>query len=649
MAGLVLLFVVALGGGVGWVVRDRAARQARAADELERDLDRAELFQGQGKRAEALAALDRAALLAGQAPPDAARDARLAAVRERLDADDRDEVFAARFEEIRLRDQSRVDVKESRFAAADGAAFPELRDALDRYGVTLGVTPPAEVAARIGGRPEPAQRTLVAALDDCLFAPKADPAARRWLPTALDAADGDTWRRQVREAGLAGDRAAVERLARGAEVEKQPPSFLLLVANNLPAQSAAARLELLRRTREAHPADLWANLWLADELTAGGRPAEAVRYYTAALALRPNNPGILVNRGLALQAAEETAAAVVEYQRALAIAPDYAVAHNNLGGALRARGRLPEAIEEHRQAIRLRKGFPEAHTALGTALYLQGRLDDAAAAFREAVRIKPEFVKARRGLGLALYDRARFDDAVAAYREAVRIKPDYAEAHYNLGQALGQQGEFREALAALGRGHELGSKRPGWRDAEGRSIRQCERLIELEERLPGHLNGENTPAGPGERVELAVLCTLNRLHAAAAKFYADAFAEEPRLAEDLSSARHRHNAALAAALAGCGSGRDAGGLDAAERARLRRRALDWPRADLAARERLPEPARAAELVAALRHWLADPALAGVRDPEKLLRLPEAERPPWREFWGRVGDTLARAEKASDAN
>jgi serine/threonine protein kinase len=88
--------LVVLAASLGWAWRDQAARQANAANDLELALERAELFHGQGKRAEALAALDRAELLAGQVPADADRDARLAALKERLAADARDQEFLAR-------------------------------------------------------------------------------------------------------------------------------------------------------------------------------------------------------------------------------------------------------------------------------------------------------------------------------------------------------------------------------------------------------------------------------------------------------------------------------------------------------------------------------------------------------------------------
>src|SRR5581483_6078749 len=147
-------------------------------------------------------------------------------------------------------------------------------------------------------------------------------------------------------------------------------------------------------------------------------------------------------------------------------------------------------------------------------------------------------------------------------------------AHYNLGLALQDQGEFRQALEELRRGHELGSRGPRWPYPSAQQVRQCERLVELQGKFADFLAGKATPANAQERIDLAQLCQLYRKqYAAAARFYEEAFAGQPKLAEELNS--HRYNAACAAALAGCGQGQDADKLDGKEKARLRGRALAW--------------------------------------------------------------------------
>jgi len=195
------------------------------------------------------------------------------------------------------------------------------------------------------------------------------------------------------------------------------------------------------------------------------------------------------------------------------------------------------------------------------------------------------------------------------------------------------------------RGHELGSKDPGWRYPSLQWVRQCERLVELDGKLPGIVAGTTKPASPDEGIELAGLFSLKRLNRAAARFYEEAIAAKPKLADDLNTSC-RYNAAYAAALAGCGQGEDAGKLDGNERAGLRRQALDWLRIDPEAwRRRLdkePDKVRPT-IVEKMRRWLTDGDFTGVRGPETLARLPEAERQPWQTLWDDVANTLARVQ------
>src|SRR5262249_37490010 len=91
-------------------------------------------------------------------------------------------------------------------------------------------------------------------------------------------------------------------------------------------------------------------------------------------------------------------------------------------------------------------------------------------------------------------------------------------------------------------------------------------------------------------------------------------------------------------------GKDAGKLDDRERARLRQQASTWLRADLASwRKHLAAAEVKLRPVVrkTMQHWLADTDFAGVRDPEALGKLPEAERQDWRKLWADVQDLWTR--------
>jgi tetratricopeptide (TPR) repeat protein len=389
-----------------------------------------------------------------------------------------------------------------------------------------------------------------------------------------------------------------------------------------------------------------AHFLLGNILSAKGDVAGAIKEYQEALHYRKDFPEAHLGLGNALKAKGDLDGAIQEYRAALRLKKDYAVAHNNLGNALYAKDQLGEAIAAYRQAIALKKDYPEAHCNLGIALRAKGQVDEAIAAYREALRLKKDFPEAHYSLGNALRDKGDADEAITAYREAIRFKKDYAEAHCSLGLTLQAHGLFSEALSALQRGHQLGSKRFGWPYPSAQWVRQCQGLVELDARLQDILDSKGQPADAAERVSLGEVCYFKQLYRQAARFYEEAFAGQPDPASELKQP-HRYNAACAAALAGCGKGKDAAGLNAKERARLRQQALDWLRADLTAwRKQLAEsPDQVRPAVAPLmQHWLSDADFQGVRGPEALSKLPEAERPAWQQLWADVEDTLARAQK-----
>jgi serine/threonine protein kinase/Tfp pilus assembly protein PilF len=377
-----------------------------------------------------------------------------------------------------------------------------------------------------------------------------------------------------------------------------------------------------------------------------GQLDKAIDAYNEAIRVNPNYAEAYTNRGNCFANQGRPARAEADYRESIRLKKDNSETYNCLGSLLANQNKLEEAEVEYRRAIRIKKDFAIAHYNLGVALIKMGRLDGAIAELSEATRIRKDYGEAYYFLGIALSDKGNLVDAIAAYRHAIQSNNGLAEAHCNLGHALRRQGKFRDALKAFRCGQELRLKYPDWpyRSAAAEWVRECERLVELDEKVFDFIDGRRTPGSPSERIELARLCSLKQFNAAAFRFYETAFIAEPQLA-DKPRAGHRYNAACAGALAGCGQGKDVDKLDARQRDRLRQKALDWLRADLDAWGRLlnkePDKARPA-VVQQMRHWQADADFGGVRGPQALSQLPEAERKLWHKFWEDVDNTLARA-------
>jgi tetratricopeptide (TPR) repeat protein len=278
---------------------------------------------------------------------------------------------------------------------------------------------------------------------------------------------------------------------------------------------------------------------------------------------------------------------------------------------------------------------------LGLALKAQGNLPGAVACYREALRLDPKLAPAHVNLGNAFYDQKDLAGAVACYREAIRLDPKDARVHFNLGIGLRQQGRFAESLTALRRGHELGSRDPTWRSPSAQWVQQAQGYAERERWLDAVRAGQAAPVSPDEYLTFALMSQYTGHYAAVARLYSEAFALWPQLTGNPATG-HRYNGACCAALSSCGQGQDAS-RDEAHRVRLRRQALAWLRADLAhwAREGAkPDPKARALVGQKMQYWRKDRDLAGVRDPEALAKLPDAERAEWEKLWADV-DALLR--------
>jgi superkiller protein 3 len=408
------------------------------------------------------------------------------------------------------------------------------------------------------------------------------------------------------------------------------------------AEAVAAYREAIRlrpNLAQAH-----SNLGVA--LRDQGKLAEAVAACTEAVRLRPAFAEAHNHLGNALRAQGKLAEAVAAYQEAVRLRPDLAQAHGNLGLALQVQGKLAEAVAAYQEAVRLRPNLAEVHNNLGVALRDQGKLTEAVAAYKEAIRLRPGYAEAHSNLGNALLAQgpSALAEAVAAYQEALRLQPDLAEAHLNLGVALQAQGKLEEALAAFRRAAKLPPPASPLPRALPELIRQVERQLAVAARLGGVLKGDDKPSDAAEGLAFAQVCATRGLYAAATRLYAAAFAADARLPGD-RKAGHRYNAACSAALAGCGKSKDDPPPDEAARARLRRQALDWlraERADQAQALKSGRPADRSTVREALAHWRSDPDLAGLRDREGLAKLPVAERADWQKLWSEVEELLSQA-------
>jgi WD40 repeat protein/serine/threonine protein kinase len=172
----------------------------------------------------------------------------------------------------------------------------------------------------------------------------------------------------------------------------------------------------------------------------------------------------------------------------------------------------------------------------------------------------------------------------------------------------------------------------------------------LAKRFPAVLRGQDEPADNAERLAFAQLARDHKEFAFATRLWAEALASDPVLGDD-RQAQHRYQAARAAVLAAAGQGKDRRPLDDEAKAKLRRQALDWLKAELTAWSKHIEsgpPQNRLNISLQLSDWKQDNDLAGIRDAAALAKLPAEEKKAFLQLWTDVAELKKKAWVKSGA-
>jgi serine/threonine-protein kinase len=280
--------------------------------------------------------------------------------------------------------------------------------------------------------------------------------------------------------------ALLQELSSG-DLMAQPPSTLIFLVNVLAAHDRERAIHLLRQACERYPNDLWLNYELASVLENGSSSdlAEALRYFTAARALRPQVGHMMAH---ALERAGRGEEARKLFRELMRQQPNSGTHRACLAANLSHHGELNQARKHFAQAIELEpksakirvtyadflfrtKEFAaaqkeaqralalvpddgQAMTILGNIAFRQRQLDEAAKWYQRALATREEPAEAWFQLGVIFDQKQNFTQALVCYRKALAGNPTQAEANANLGYVLLRQGKLAEAEPFLRRALE---------------------------------------------------------------------------------------------------------------------------------------------------------------------------------------------------
>src|SRR5262249_9219299 len=134
-------------------------------------------------------------------------------------------------------------------------------------------------------------------------------------------------RNSIRQARIRSDHKALEALASSSDISRLPPETVVQLATALlePGRSEQA-LALLRQAHLHYPEDWWINNLLGSWCWRGGpgHEDEAIRYYTACMALRPHNIYTLYEISALQRSKKNYVEAVATVTRVIELKPDSA-------------------------------------------------------------------------------------------------------------------------------------------------------------------------------------------------------------------------------------------------------------------------------------------------------------------------------------
>lgn len=272
---------------------------------------------------------------------------------------------------------------------------------------------PEEAITRIKQLSDAVRNEVIGGLDQWLVF--AEPAPREWLLAVLDGVDSDPWRRAWRKAYVDNEKDKLIAMYRDAKLANHSARGVLNLAESvIPHVPVEEWTDILQRTQVHHADDFWLNARLGTMLWDQKRSFDALSYFSAAFALRPDGHlhRVLGDLLVALGRHDE---GVIHLEKAATLYPELADQHEYLGEAYRQVGRYQDAVEALEHALDLDPQSEFALLALSDCLRLSGQPDRAVEVSKKAISLSPDIGWAQIYHGLALQAAGQPLEAMRAF------------------------------------------------------------------------------------------------------------------------------------------------------------------------------------------------------------------------------------------
>jgi len=192
-----------------------------------------------------------------------------------------------------------------------------------------------------------------------------------------------------------------------------------------PAQGAAyfaGAQDVLYTIRRAQPPAVNATIEelesAGDKLRSEAAYLDALDYYQAALAKKPNNARVLNKLGIVELQMQSYRQARKDFEKAIKLEPAFASTYNNLGAVYFAQKKYGAAIKQYQKAIQLAPHSATYYANMGAAYFAKKEYEPAGINYARAMELDPDVLErhARAGISTGLLspeDLGRYAFALA--------------------------------------------------------------------------------------------------------------------------------------------------------------------------------------------------------------------------------------------
>jgi tetratricopeptide (TPR) repeat protein len=235
-----------------------------------------------------------------------------------------------------------------------------------------------------------------------------------------------------------------------------------------------------------------AYLLRGNALAARGEFAGAIKAYTEALSINPNDADSYLNLGLAQSRLGRFQDSLETYERGLAVAPDDLEMQVVRGIMLASLGRREEAATNFRSAAEMADaGTVQARMAVSIPVIydLAGRHEDGIQEYRRLADREPANADVNFLSAVVLFEAARFDEALPYFEKAIALEPTNADGHFFYGEALYGLRQWNAAVDAYDRALTLDPDYAGAYVRRGYALAQLQRGDDAIQSLDRALHG----------------------------------------------------------------------------------------------------------------------------------------------------------------